>query len=257
MRYVGFGEHGGTAVCKDAAQLVYFNYDNMRYSQVYNKGPRENREPLYHADPFFWGFDSTVGRDMVYGIFVDNAGQICIDVGKESADKLLIGTRFNDMDYYFVLGDNPAQVLTDYTALVGRPRLKPRYALGYHQVSYLVTRVPLSIWGWCRVGSWGLGGLGPCGAFRWLGGCGPPVPRWSEPPPAPTRVLLDPAASPLPCVMEVEQVLGVSGVVCFFLVRTPLHLASACVWQIHHRLCGFVTRSGALYVWPRFVWPLA
>ena len=43
-----------------------------------------------------------------------------------------------------------------------------------------------------------------------------------------------------PCVMEVEQVLGFSGGVCFPLVCTPLHLASACVWQIHHRLCGFV-----------------
>ena len=43
-----------------------------------------------------------------------------------------------------------------------------------------------------------------------------------------------------PCVMEEEQVLGFSGGVCFPLVCTPLHLASACVWQIHHRLCGFV-----------------
>jgi len=42
--------------------------------------------------------------------------------------------------------------------------------------------------------------------------------------------------------MEVEQVLGFSGVVCFplSLVCAPLHLASTCVWQIHHRLCGFV-----------------
>ena len=30
------------------------------------------------------------------------------------------------------------------------------------------------------------------------------------------------------------------GVVCFPLVCPPLHLASACVWQIYHRVCGFV-----------------
>ena len=35
-----------------------------------------------------------------------------------------------------------------------------------------------------------------------------------------------------PCVMEVEQVLGFSGGVCFPLVCTPLHLASACVWIV-------------------------
>lgn len=146
MRYVGFGEQGGTAVCKDAVQLVYFNYDNMRYRQVYGEGALDSKEPLYHSDPFFLGFDSTVGHNSVYGIFVDNAGQVCIDVGRQSADKLLLGTRFNDMDYYFVLGDNPAQVLTDYTALVGRPRLKPRYALGYHQVSHWVPRLTTIVW---------------------------------------------------------------------------------------------------------------
>ena len=27
---------------------------------------------------------------------------------------------------------------------------------------------------------------------------------------------------------------------------TPLHLASACVWQIHHQLCGFVIVIGSL-----------
>ena len=32
-----------------------------------------------------------------------------------------------------------------------------------------------------------------------------------------------------PCVMEVEQVLGFTGLVCFPLVCAPLHLASACV----------------------------
>jgi alpha-glucosidase len=142
MRYVGFGEQGGTAVCKDAVQLVYFNYDNITYNQVYGgRGALEHREPLYHSDPFFMGFNSIARRDAVYGLFMDNAGQVCIDVGKQSADKLLLGSRFNDMDYYFVLGNNPAQVLTDYTALVGRPRMKPRYALGYHQVTHWVTGV--------------------------------------------------------------------------------------------------------------------
>jgi len=34
VRYVGFGEQGGTALFKQSAQLVYFNYDNMRYRQV-------------------------------------------------------------------------------------------------------------------------------------------------------------------------------------------------------------------------------
>jgi alpha-glucosidase len=81
-------------------------------------------------------FDSTPGVNSVYGLFVDSASQVCIDIGKRlGGSKYLLGSRFNDLDYYFVLGAQPAEVLTDFTSLVGRPRLKPRYALGYHQVS--------------------------------------------------------------------------------------------------------------------------
>ena len=36
-----------------------------------------------------------------------------------------------------------------------------------------------------------------------------------------------------------KEELGVSGVDLKYAVGV-LHLASACVWQIHHRLCGFV-----------------
>lgn len=79
-------------------------------------------------------FDSTAGSNSVYGLFVDNAGQVCIDVGQRFADSYLLGTRYNDLDYYLILGSQPSEVLTDYTSLVGRPRLRPRYALGYHQV---------------------------------------------------------------------------------------------------------------------------
>ena len=48
-------------------------------------------------------------------------------------------------------------------------------------------------------------------------GCGlgsSPVPRWWEPPPAPTRVLLGPVSSHHPCAMELEQVLGIRGQLC-------------------------------------------
>jgi len=33
-RYVGFGEHGGASLFRAQEQLVYFNYDNMRYKEV-------------------------------------------------------------------------------------------------------------------------------------------------------------------------------------------------------------------------------
>lgn len=36
-KYIGFGEQGGQSLSKNTAQMNYFNFDNMRYRQVYNQ----------------------------------------------------------------------------------------------------------------------------------------------------------------------------------------------------------------------------
>jgi alpha-glucosidase len=135
-KYIGFGEQGGEALNKNTAQLTYFNFDNMRYRQVYNAGPFENREPLYHSDPFFMEFNGVPDRDSIYGIYVNKPSQVCVDVGYLSSRRYMFGTRFDDLNYYFYLGETCADVLTAFTAFVGRPKLKPRYILGYHQGCY-------------------------------------------------------------------------------------------------------------------------
>ncbi|MBV9689915.1 MAG: hypothetical protein JO202_09410 [Ktedonobacteraceae bacterium] len=135
-KYIGFGEHGGKELSKNTAQLVYFNFDNMRYRQVYNLGPSEDREPLYHSDPFFMEFNGVPDQDSVYGLFVDNASQVCVDVGYLNSRHYMFGTRFGDLDYYLFLGQECADVLAAFTAFVGKPRLKPRYALAHHQGCY-------------------------------------------------------------------------------------------------------------------------
>ncbi|KAL1613812.1 hypothetical protein SLS54_010273 [Diplodia seriata] len=48
-RYMGFGEQGGKDLSKDNTYMNYFNFDNMRYNNVYGRGPFENAEPLYHS----------------------------------------------------------------------------------------------------------------------------------------------------------------------------------------------------------------
>lgn len=50
-KYVGFGEQGDMELMKNSIRVTYFNYDNMRYRQVYNQGPFEERETLYHSEP--------------------------------------------------------------------------------------------------------------------------------------------------------------------------------------------------------------
>ncbi|WP_293163187.1 TIM-barrel domain-containing protein [Okeania sp. SIO2C9] len=135
-KYIGFGEQGGTKLSKNSDQLNYFNFDNMRYRQVYNRGPLDNREPLYHSEPFFYEFNGIPGSKNVNAVLLDNPSQVFIDIGYSNSGRYMLGTRFGDMDYYLLLGEDPKNILDSFTAIVGRAELKPRYALGYHQGCY-------------------------------------------------------------------------------------------------------------------------
>lgn len=135
-RYIGFGEKGGATLCKNGKQLTYFNFDNMRYSMVYGKGALEDREPLYHSNPFFMEFNGVAEQRSVYGMFIDNPAETLVDVGCSRTDQLAFGSLYGDLDYYLFLGDSCEDVLGLFTRFVGRTRLKPRFVLGYHQGCY-------------------------------------------------------------------------------------------------------------------------
>jgi alpha-glucosidase len=134
--YAGFGEHGGRSLVKNSEQLTFFNFDNYMYNQVYGRGPFEEREPLYHADPFFVELNGVPDRDGVCGLFVDNPAQVFMDLGYTNSGQYDFGTRCGDMDYYVFVGQQTADVVGRFSSIVGRSRLKPRYALGYHQGCY-------------------------------------------------------------------------------------------------------------------------
>ncbi|MBC2582102.1 TIM-barrel domain-containing protein [Clostridium sp. DJ247] len=135
-KYIGFGETGGKKLYKNAKQLTYMNYDNMMYKQVYGRGALDDREPLYHNNPFFMEFYGTPTEDIVCGLFMDNASESFVDVGYSNSQRYMLGTLLGDLDCYFFLGQNAQEVMTAYLSFVGTARLKPRYVLGYHQGCY-------------------------------------------------------------------------------------------------------------------------
>ncbi|OCQ91122.1 alpha-glucosidase [Oscillatoriales cyanobacterium USR001] len=145
-KYVGFGEQGGQSLSKNTAQINYFNFDNMRYRQIYDRGPLDPREPMYHSEPFFYEFYGVTTQDSVNAIFIDNTGQVFIDIGYINSSRYMFGTRFGDLDFYFFIGHHPSNILDSYTDIVGRPRLKPRYCLGYHQGCYGYERQDIVQW---------------------------------------------------------------------------------------------------------------
>lgn len=135
-KYIGFGEQGGLELVKNNTRITYFNYDNMRYRQVYNHGPFEEREPLYHSDPFFIEINGVPDKDMAYGIFVDNPSETLLDMGYYHSTRYQFGIRYGDLDYYVIAGNAPADIIKSFSNIIGTARLIPRYALGYHQGCY-------------------------------------------------------------------------------------------------------------------------
>ncbi|KAF5228687.1 hypothetical protein FAUST_10917 [Fusarium austroamericanum] len=134
--YLGFGEQGGKTVLKKPTYLNYFCYDNFNYLKVYGKGALDGREPLYQSSPFYLEMNGTPTHQNVTGVLVDNYSQVAIDLGKNDSNIISIATRFNTFDAYIMTADDVPTMIWQYTSIVGRPKLKPRYILGHHQGCY-------------------------------------------------------------------------------------------------------------------------
>ncbi len=121
--YFGLGEKSG-AFNRRGQAFTMWNTDAFGY--------QESTDPLYKSIPFFLALRD--GRS--YGIFFDNTWRSSFDLGRESEDYYTFGAVGGELNYYFIYGPHPKQVLADYTALTGRTPLPPRWALGYQQCRY-------------------------------------------------------------------------------------------------------------------------
>ncbi|NII10774.1 glycoside hydrolase family 31 protein [Oleiagrimonas sp. C23AA] len=86
-------------------------------------------DPLYKSIPFF----IQVSGDRAHGVFLDDTYRSHFDFGQRTRNVLSFGAEGGPIDYYLIAGPTPAQVLTRYTALTGRPPMMPRWVLGYQQ----------------------------------------------------------------------------------------------------------------------------
>jgi len=119
-RYYGFGEKAGR-LARNNSHVTMWNSDIPAY------GP--DTDPLYKSVPFFYG----IRKGMAYGIFFDNTWRSSFDMGKESRSEYSFGAEDGLLEYYFLYGPAPADVLRRFTELVGRMPLPPRWSLGYQQ----------------------------------------------------------------------------------------------------------------------------
>ncbi|HEU5403134.1 MAG TPA: glycoside hydrolase family 31 protein [Terriglobales bacterium] len=90
-------------------------------------------DPLYKTIPFFIGMTDNL---TAFGVFLDNTYRTSFDFGKESNSYFSFGSTGGDLNYYFIAGPTPKEVVERYTSLTGRTPLPPLYALGYQQSRY-------------------------------------------------------------------------------------------------------------------------
>jgi alpha-glucosidase len=120
--YYGLGDKTGA-----------FDRRNQAYT-LWNTdvGPQESVDPLYKSIPFFLGINGVRS----YGIFLDNTWRTWFDFGKQARDAVVFGSEGGPLDYYFIDGPTPKQVVESYTDLTGKPPLPPLWALGFQQSRY-------------------------------------------------------------------------------------------------------------------------
>jgi len=92
----------------------------------------DDTDPLYVSVPFFM----VLRHGRAHGIFLDNTFRTSFDVGKTDPGLLSFGAVDGVLDYYFIDGPMPRDVVMRYTELTGRMPLPPMWALGYNQCRY-------------------------------------------------------------------------------------------------------------------------
>ena len=95
-------------------------------------GWQESDDPLYKTIPFFIGLQ----KGSAYGLFFDNTYRSSFDFGKQSPDYFSFGADGGEINYYFMAGPKPKDIVGAFADLVGHTPLPPLWSLGYQQSRY-------------------------------------------------------------------------------------------------------------------------
>ena len=65
-----------------------------------------------------------------YGVYVESTAKVSFEVASESVEKVRFSVEGEDLAYYVIKGTDPKDVLSKYTAIMGRPALPPSWTFG-------------------------------------------------------------------------------------------------------------------------------
>lgn len=95
-------------------------------------GWQESTDPIYKSIPFFLG--EREGR--YYGVLFDNTWRSSFDFGRANDEEYSFGSLGGPVDYYFLYGPEPRDVMAAYAWLTGPAPLPPLWSFGFQQSRY-------------------------------------------------------------------------------------------------------------------------
>ncbi|MEU4192409.1 alpha-xylosidase [Kribbella sp. NPDC026611] len=96
---------------------------NGQVVDIWNADGGTSSEQAYKSVPFFL---SSKG----YGVFVDSPAHVSFEVGSEVTSRNQFSVAGQELQYYVLAGPTPKDVLSRYTALIGRPARVPAWSMG-------------------------------------------------------------------------------------------------------------------------------
>lgn len=96
---------------------------NGQSVDIWNRDGGTSSEQSYKNIPFFL---SSKG----YGVFVNHPEEVSYELGSEMVSRSQWSVEGEYLDYYFIHGPSPKEVVSRYTELTGRPALPPAWSFG-------------------------------------------------------------------------------------------------------------------------------
>lgn len=96
---------------------------NGQVVDLWNEDGGTSSEQAYKNIPFYM-------TNRGYGVFVNHPELVSFEVGSEKVERVQFSVSGESLDYFFIYGPSPKEVLARYTALTGRPALPPAWSFG-------------------------------------------------------------------------------------------------------------------------------
>jgi alpha-D-xyloside xylohydrolase len=74
-----------------------------------------------------------------YGLFVNSTDKVEYEIATEDVEAVRLTVPGNELDYYFVYGPTPREVLANYTNITGRAPIIPKWSLGLWMTTSFTT----------------------------------------------------------------------------------------------------------------------